>query len=398
MTKTKLLTLRPVLTAVAIIVAAGASGCSGGGPAKTAQSYIENLKLYNYPACYQALSHQDQIDRTLDQFLTQIPLAPNVSRDWFKGLVRAQDFEVGDVKQENDTKAIVAVKVTRPDLPLWERTIDANADPNAGPEQAAQKSLEDKTYPTVTYEDDIVAIKEGNDWKIFVDFSAQDDIEKKHKEGIEAYHKHDYEHAISAYNAALRECDNEEATGNAGTRFRLERELEDINAVKNQVADGQAYVPKLALSDVDMKMAASRVPGIFGKITNNGDKANDEVVCTVTYYEGKGKKKKSVFSEEHSIIVTPIEFINFSRPVLPFVPGETRGFGFKLNAPPDIQQKATPDLEVSGVVFTQSKAPLPKPQALPTSTPTPAPAAAAGGSTGSSAALPPPPPPPPPAH
>ena len=63
---------------------------------------------------------------------------------------------------------------------------------------------------------------------------------------------------------------------------------------------------------------------------------------TVTYSEGKGKKKKQVFSEEHSIVVTPIEFVNFSRPVLPFVPGETRSFGFKLTAPPDIQNKANP--------------------------------------------------------
>ena len=49
--------------------------------------------------------------------------------------------------------------------------------------------------------------------------------------------------------------------------------------------------------------------------------------------------------------------------MLPFVPGETRSFGFRLTAPPEVQQKATPDLDGDvAIVFTQSKAPLPKPR------------------------------------
>jgi hypothetical protein len=126
-----------------------------------------------------------------------------------------------------------------------------------------------------------------------------------------------------------------------------------------------------------MKMAASRVPGIFGKLTNTGDKAIDEIQFTVTYYEGKGAKKKSVYTETHTPVATPFEFTDFVRPVTPFVPGETRTFGFRLSAPADVQQKATPDLNVSQVVFTQSSAPLPKPP-----TPTPSPEASASASPG----------------
>ena len=47
----------------------------------------------------------------------------------------------------------------------------------------------------------------------------------------------------------------------------------------------------------------------------------------------------------HTPIATPLEFTNFGRPVQPFVPGETRNFGFRLTAAPEIQQKATPDLD-----------------------------------------------------
>src|SRR5690349_8855195 len=134
MTRPTSRTLRPVFTAVAFAVAAMLSGCGGGGPARTAQNYVDNLKLYNYPACYNSLSHQDQIDRTIDQFLTNIPLTPSVSRDWFKAVIRATDYQVGDTKKEGDNKAVVTVKVTRPDLPVWERTIDATIEPGGAPD------------------------------------------------------------------------------------------------------------------------------------------------------------------------------------------------------------------------------------------------------------------------
>jgi len=134
-----------------------------------------------------------------------------------------------------------------------------------------------------------------------------------------------------------------------------------------------------------MKMSASRVPGIFGKMTNSGDKPIDEVQFTVTYTEGKGKTKKEVFSEVHVPIATPLEFNNFGRPVLPFVPGETRTFGFRLTAPTDIQQKATPDLTVTSIVFTQSGAPLPKP-AAPSPSPGASPAAGASAAAAPAAA------------
>src|SRR5262249_60039656 len=59
------------------------------------------------------------------------------------------------------------------------------------------------------------------------------------------------------------------------------------------------------------------------------------------------------------VIVTPIEFTGFIRPVLPFVPGETRDLGFELAAPAQVQQQSEPSLTVGSIVFTQSKAPLP---------------------------------------
>jgi len=375
------------------------AGCMGHTPQRAAGNYVDALKLYNYPACYAALSHQDQVDRTMDQFLTEIPLAPDVSRDWFKTILHAVDFGVGDAKVEGD-KANVTIHVTRPDLPLWERTIDATLGANDIPDSVAQKQINDQSYPKLSYDDNIALVQQGGEWRVFVDFPAKDKIEQLHKDAITAYHQHDYDKAISLYQQAIAELDKEQATGNAGMKFIYNRELTDVQNAKNQIPDAQAYIPKIVLSDVDMKMSESRVPAIFGKMTNTGDKAIDEVQFTVTYWEGKGKKKAQVFSEVHTPVATPLEFTNFAHLVLPFVPGETRSFGFKLTAAPDVQQKATPDLNITSIVFTQSSAPLPKPPTptpTPTATPTPAagasPAAGApGGPAPSQAPLPPPPP------
>lgn len=377
-------------------------GCMGKTPQHTAQSYLDALKLYNYPAAYQLLAHQDQLDRTMDQFLTEIPLAADVSRDWFKTVLHATDFQVGEAKVEGD-KANVTVKVTRPDLALWERTINATMGPNDAASSIAQKQVNEQTYPKLVYDDNIVTTKVGDEWRVFVDFPAKERIAKMRKDAIEAFHKYDYDKALSIYQSAIAELDKEQATGNAGLKFLYNREMETIQNVKNQIPESQAYIPKIGLTDVDMKMAASRVPGIFGKLTNTGDKAIDEIQFTVNYYEGKGNKKKQVYTETHTPVATPLEFTDFVRPVLPFVPGETRTFGFRLSAPADVQQKATPDLNVTQVVFTQSSSPLPKP-ATPTPSPQASPPAgagaspAAGGAPGEAASPSMPPLPSPPKH
>ena len=374
MTKIKISGRRAMLAALAVCTIF-AAGCGGHSPQGAADTYLNNLKLYNYPAVYQALSHQDQVDRTMDQFLEEIPMAPDVSKDWFKGILRTYDFKVGDSKIDGD-KGVVTVSVTRPDLALWERTIDAGISGEQTPDSSAQKDLTNNSYPKVTYDDNMVFVNQGGEWRLLVDFPFRENIVKEHKAAVDLYHQHDHDKAIAAYQKILDELGKEQATGTDGLKFQYGRELAEIQNAQKQIPDAQAYVPKIVLSDVDMKMSASRVPGIFGKMTNNGDKAIDEVQFTVTYYEGKGKSKKSVFTEVHTPVATPLEFTNFGRPVLPFVPGETRSFGFRLTASPEVQQKATPDLTVTSIVFTQSSAPLPKP-ATPTPTGAASPAAAA---------------------
>lgn len=359
-----------------VVLTAFVAGC--GTKPTTAQTYIDELKLYNYPACYKLLSHQDRTARTLDEFLTEVPLAAPVGRAWFRQILRVSNYRVDGIKMLGDAKAVVTVRITRPDLPLWERTIDAEAGSTKAPDPLAERSLSEGKYPKISYEDNVVLVREGSRWRILVDFPKKETVYKQHQEALKLYHEHDYDKAIALYHKLIDELDTEQATGNEGLKFLYGRELRDIQNVKSQVAAAKAYIPNLKLSDVKTGMAASQVPGMFGKVSNTGDRAIDEVDCTVSYYEGKGRHRRVVYTEKHPIIANPIEFIDFARPVLPLVPGETRQFGFTLDAPIKIQRRASPVVKVTNLVFTQSKAPLPKlpkPVALPSPSASPSPTA-----------------------
>src|SRR6266849_8562690 len=86
----------------AILMSVIIAGCGGNGAKSGAQNYLDGLKLFNYPGCYQMLSHQDQVDRTLDQFLGNIPMSPDVNKDWFKPIVLKMEYAVGNPKVDGD--------------------------------------------------------------------------------------------------------------------------------------------------------------------------------------------------------------------------------------------------------------------------------------------------------
>jgi hypothetical protein len=354
------------------------AGC-GQSPGRLATRYLADLQEFNYPACYATLTDEDRAARPLKQFITEIPLAPDVDPIWFRAILFSTRYEVGQ-PQVNGERAVVPVKVTMPDLTLWERTIDAKAGPQDSLNAAADKSLESDSYPKLRFEDALVMVKQQHQWRVVADFERRDLIRDGNREAVGIYHKLDYPSAAAAYQALIAQLDQQEFSGSRGLKFFFKRRLKAIENIQAEVPAARAYIPRLVLSDVAVKMSEARVPAIFGRITNAGARGIDEVRLTVTYYSGRGAQQKPLYQESHSVIVTPIEFTGFIRPVLPFVPGETRDFGFELIAPPQIQQQAEPSLTVGSMVFAQSKAPLPtlaieapsaaaQPSAAPSSTP-----------------------------
>jgi len=348
---------RTRLLALALFNAALLAGC-GQSPRRLATRYVADLQEFNYPACYATLTDEDRAARALKQFITEIPLAPDVDPIWFRAILFSTRYELGQ-PQVNGERAVVPVKVTMPDLTLWERTIDAKAGPQDSLNAAADKSLESDSYPKLTFEDALVMVKQQHQWRVVADFARRDLIRDGNREAVGIYHRQDYPKAAEAYQALIAQLDQQEFSGSRGLKFFLKRRLKAIEDIQAEQPAARAYISRLVLSDVAVKMSEARVPAIFGRITNAGVRGIDEVRLTVTYYAGRGAQQKLLYQESHSVIVTPIEFTGFIRPVLPFVPGETRDFGFELIAPAQIQQQAEPSLTVGSMVFTQSKAPLP---------------------------------------
>jgi hypothetical protein len=336
-----------------------AGGCSP-SPKSLASDYLGDLQQFNYPACYAMLTQRDRATRTLRQFLTEIPLAPDVDPIWFRAILFDTHYEVGE-PIVSGMRAVVPIRVRMPDLALWERTIDATTPPHDSLNSAADKSLQARTFPKITYDDAIVMVKENHLWRVLANFASRDQIADRHRDAVGSYHDGEYAKAVAALQLLVDELAKDEFTGARGLRARYTREANNIRNVQAQVPATISYSPKLVLSDVAVKMSEDRVPAMFGRIINAGDRSVDDVRLTVIYYSGRGAKRSAIYSESHSIIVTPIEFTGFTRQVLPFVPGETRDFGFELVASPQVQQTAEPSLTVGALVFTQSKAPLPKP-------------------------------------
>jgi hypothetical protein len=337
------------------------SGCFRRSPYGTAEHYVENLQQFNYAECYSLLSTQDRVDRSMRQFLAEIPLAPDVSPVWFRPILHSMHFELGDEHRNPDgTAAYVPVRITTLDLPLWERTLDANAGNDGSPGQLAHRSLAAGTYPTITYGDKIFLVKDHYNWRVMAGFAARDRVLDRHRQAMLDFYEGRLEQVIAQYHSMITELEQMPGTGNLGLAARLRTEMAEISKIKEEMPAAAAYSAKLKLNEVVMRMAEEHVPAIFGDIINAGNRPIDELRLAVTWYQGSGKSLKAVQREEHSIVVTPIEFTDFSRLVIPFLPGERRQFGFILSAPPEVQQTATPYVTVASLAFTQIRAPLPR--------------------------------------
>src|SRR5271170_4762493 len=132
--------VRIALAALLAIAALMLSGCERNSPFAVARRYIEDLQRSNYAGCYAMLADRDRKDRTLAEFLTEIPLAPDVGPALFRPVLQTFQFELGEVQREGDN-AVVPIRVTAPDLTLWERTLNATGGADYAAGQNAERSL-----------------------------------------------------------------------------------------------------------------------------------------------------------------------------------------------------------------------------------------------------------------
>jgi hypothetical protein len=328
----------------------------GPDPRAAAQSYLTALKAGDYQTCYRMLVESDLVHGSLDGFLGQVPMAPNVERRWFGQMEAATEYRLGQVSQRGG-EAIVPVNVTTPNLVLWERMLgERNQTPQAV-QAAAENQFAGGDYPRLSYRDQIVMVREGDEWRLLAGFAQRERVARLHEQALSAYHRREYDEALSLYHQALERVGKARFSGSGELADRLGREMKRVEAARASADAARSYLPKLVIKNVETKEAVSGSPAMFGQIVNAGDVTLDEVELTVSYYSDAGKL---VYTEKHTPVALPLEFTDFDMPIVPLKPGETRRIGIALNAPPEIQQQNKPRMTVSGVIFSETSPAPPK--------------------------------------
>jgi hypothetical protein len=334
-------------------------GCTREPPQLAAANYLQSLKDHDYLACYRMLSREDKAQRTFDQFLTEIPLAPDVGRRWFKAVLRRTRYKVANDIVREKMNVIVPVKVKAPNLQLWERTLDAIAGDGSAPAPAISDSLKASNYPTVSYTDEIVMVWQNHRWRLVADFPARERAAEIRRRALELYYHGDYDRAAALYRSAIDEIGRHESAGARGLRLSYQREIDEMALAGPQEANRRSYLGKIRLSGVSVKMSASHEPALFGELFNAGSAPLDQLTLTATYFDGRGKRHRELDRERHVIVFAPLQFTDFTSAARPLLPGETQEFGFPIKAPKSILAKADPYVSVESVVFTPSALRLP---------------------------------------
>jgi hypothetical protein len=325
------------------------------GPKAAAQAYLAALKAGDYQTCYRMMVENDLIHGSLDGFLGQIPMSPNVERRWFGQIEAATEYRIGSVIERGE--AIVLIDVTTPNLTLWERMLAARNDTPQAVQAKAEKQLADSNYPRLCYPDQIVMVHEGGEWRILAGFAQRARLERLHSKALAAYHQLEYDKALELYDQMLQRLAKAPFTASGALASQLGRERRSVEAARNGEFAARSYLPNVLLRNLEANQATSGEPGMFGQLVNTGDRSLDEVEVTVSYYSDAGKL---VYSERHTPVALPMEFTDFDLPMVPFGPGETRQLGIKLKAPLDVQEQNKPQMRVTGVLFTIPLAAPPK--------------------------------------
>lgn len=319
-------------------------------PKAAAQTYLAALKEGDYQTCYRMLAKGDLDHLSMDKFLRDIPMAPDVERRWFEPIEHVTEYRIG-VPFKRGAEIVVPVNVTTPNLVIWERMLGTPGEDRQTLQAKAEKQLASGDYPRLIYADQIILVKEANEWRVVAAFVERALIDDLHEQALSAYHAFDFDRTLSLYRRIQEIPEKTPFTGSGGLSRGFAREVEVIEAARVGAPAARSYLSKLVLKNVVSKPAQSGEPGLFGQITNSGDRALDQVELTVSYGSASGKM---VYSEKHVTVATPLEFTDFDMSIVPFGPGQTRDFGFVLKAAPEIQVSNKPSVTVTGIILSET--------------------------------------------
>ena len=332
------------------------AGCARNGPRQAAQEYLLALKTGATSRCYAMLSEPERQKLSLPEFLAAPPLAPDVPAHWFEPLEQATQYRTEPSRIVRGL-VVVPVAIRTPNLDLWQRLLSGAGQPLPA---LIQQQLTRHSYPLLSYTDVMVLVKEHHRWHLVAGFPIAARAAQLRQQAVAAFHNYDFERAAAIYHQILALLAEAPFTGNQGLALGYQREAALVENARSQRAQAQRYLGRLKITKVTRQPTRSGRAGIFGVITNQGQRSIDQLKLRVTFYSAVAGAPQAIYYEDHTPLAVPLGFVDFHPISPPFRPRAQLPFGLALHAPADIQANARVVVTPVDLILSADDGPPPK--------------------------------------
>lgn len=325
------------------------AACSGESPESVLSSYMEAKISGDFQRAYQLLSAEDRQVKSLEEFRG----AENASdMQALTDLVQEHtSYEIQDVQMDGD-KATAAVDIKIPDLSgmmgdfLALAFQSAFSGEDAQPdEKEIEKMLEKykgKDMPTKTETFTFQLRKEGDGWKVFLDWKKEQLLKEAHS--LEEEEK--YAEALEKYQAAYERAPSDTS---------LENTIKELETKLAALREREAYRDKVEILELQAgyydTYLDGRIPGVEFKLKNNGDKMLSQVEVTVFF---KGEAGNIMHEEQYNPVLVSEYSFGDNKPLKPgYIWRLERGKFLTAKEAPEEWQAGNVEAVVSKVEFAE---------------------------------------------
>lgn len=304
---------------------------TGPNPKEVLNNYLDASLKGRYKEAYSYISAEDKKVKDLQSYIEQNEKGESPFAQLIASKVSYKIIKL----EELDNKVTAKVQITLPDFgSMFADFMGAAFKSAFGSgdkkeiEKALAKKFENGEVPLTNKKDTYTLVKEGNNWKVFLDWKTEK-IQKEKEEKIQTLlaeakklKKSNKLHgAVEKYEQVL-ELDSEMVEA----KESLEKTKNEIKSFKEK----QDYIDKITLKDFRVSEGKrystdDPVPGIFGTIINNGDRTLKEVEITVYFLDKDG----TIIGEEdfHPVLVSEYSFGDDNKPLKP---NYVKDFGYSV--------------------------------------------------------------------
>ena len=306
-------------------------------------SYLDASLKSRSEEAYSFVSTEDKAVKTLSEYKSEIDKTDN---PFAAVIVSSVSYKVLKVTESGST-AKANVEITFPDMSVMFKDLMGAAfssafggKDKAEIEKSIAKKYESGEVPTTTKNEEFHLLKEKDGWKVFLDWKAKK-AEKEKADKVAALLSDAKELRKSKkLHGAVKKY--EEALTLNSEMVEAKKGLSETNHEIKSFEEKQAYIKNVALKDFKVSEGkkygfGKAVPGVFGTIVNNGNRALKKVEITVYFLNDKG----SVIGEEdfHPVLVSEYSYGGDNKPLKP---NYVKDFGYSVEdyAPSSWSKKA----------------------------------------------------------